>query len=78
MTKLLVALRQNGFAFIDVLEILMRYYKAEPERFRPVDRMIAHTGFLIFARPIIPAALKPPVSEASVDDEEDFSSNASE
>jgi tRNA (adenine57-N1/adenine58-N1)-methyltransferase len=53
VTKLLVALRQNDFAFIDVLEILMRYYKAEPERFRPVDRMIAHTGFLIFARPVL-------------------------
>ena len=51
--KLLGALRQNDFAFIDVLEILIRYYKAEPERFRPVDRMIAHTGFLIFARPVL-------------------------
>ena len=51
--KLLTALRQNDFAFIDVLEILMRYYKAEPERFRPVDRMVAHTGFLIFARPVL-------------------------
>ncbi len=51
--KLLGALRQNDFAFIDVLEILIRYYKAEPDHFRPVDRMIAHTGFLIFARPVL-------------------------
>jgi len=51
--KLLTALRQNEFAFIDVCDISQKYYKAEPLRFRPVDRMIAHTGFLIFARPVM-------------------------
>jgi tRNA (adenine57-N1/adenine58-N1)-methyltransferase len=51
--KLLVALRQNDFAFIEVCEILLRYYKAEPTRLRPTDRMVAHTGYLIFARPVI-------------------------
>jgi tRNA (adenine57-N1/adenine58-N1)-methyltransferase catalytic subunit len=50
--KLLIALRQNRFAFIDVCELLLRFYKAEPSRFRPADRMVAHTGFLIFARPV--------------------------
>jgi len=50
--KLLVALRQNRFAFLDVCEVLLRYYKPEPNRLRPVDRMVAHTGFLIFARPV--------------------------
>ena len=50
---LLNALRQEKFAFIDVCEVLIRYYKAEPSRFRPTDRMIAHTGFLIFARPVL-------------------------
>lgn len=51
--KLLISLRQNDFAFIDVCDISQKYYKAEPLRFRPVDRMIAHTGFLIFARPVM-------------------------
>jgi tRNA (adenine57-N1/adenine58-N1)-methyltransferase len=50
---LLTALRVHKFAFIDVCEILLRFYKSEPERFRPTDRMVAHTGFLIFARPIL-------------------------
>lgn len=50
--SLLNALRQYEFAFIDVCEISLRYYKPEPSRFRPTDRMIAHTGFLIFARPV--------------------------
>lgn len=53
VSKLLLALRQYDFAFIDVCEILLRYYKAESERFRPVDRMIAHTGYLIFARSVL-------------------------
>lgn len=51
---LLRALRENGFAFLDVCEILLRYYRADPERLRPTDRMVAHTGFLIFGRPILP------------------------
>ncbi|MHC1741065.1 MAG: tRNA (adenine-N1)-methyltransferase [Anaerolineaceae bacterium] len=50
--SLLIALRHNEFAFIDVCEISLRYYKPEPSRFRPTDRMIAHTGFLVFARPV--------------------------
>lgn len=53
VSNLILALRQQDFAFIDVLEVLLRYYKVEPERFRPVDRMVAHTGYLIFARPVI-------------------------
>lgn len=51
--RLLVSLRREDFAFIDVCEVSLRYYKPEPSRFRPTDRMVAHTGFLIFARPII-------------------------
>jgi tRNA (adenine57-N1/adenine58-N1)-methyltransferase len=50
--KLLIALRQNQFAFIEVCEILLRYYKPEPTRLRPTDRMVAHTGYLVFARRI--------------------------
>jgi tRNA (adenine57-N1/adenine58-N1)-methyltransferase len=53
--KTLLALRHNRFAFIEVCEILLRYFKAEPSRIRPTDRMVAHTGFLIFARRIEPS-----------------------
>lgn len=52
--KTLYALRQNKFAFIEVCEILLRYYKPEPTRLRPTDRMVAHTGFLVFGRRIEP------------------------
>ncbi len=51
---LLLALRREYFAFVEVCEILLRYYKPVPSRLRPTDRMVAHTGFLIFARRIEP------------------------
>lgn len=50
VTNLMVALRRNRFAFIEVCEILLRYYKPDPAHLRPVDRMVAHTGYLVFAR----------------------------
>ena len=53
--KTLYALRQNNFAFVEVCEILLRYYQAIPNRLRPTDRMVAHTGFLIFGRRIEPS-----------------------
>ncbi len=35
---------------ISVKEILLREFKTIPDRVRPEDRMVAHTGFLIFSR----------------------------
>jgi tRNA (adenine57-N1/adenine58-N1)-methyltransferase len=52
---LLHTLRREHFAFVEVCELLLRYYKPEPTRLRPTDRMVAHTGFLTFARRIEPA-----------------------
>lgn len=53
VSRLLHQLRMNQFAFLEVVEILLRFYKPEPERLRPTDRMVAHTGFLIFGRPLL-------------------------
>ena len=50
--RLLSALKQENFAFVEVSDIARRSYKTNPSRFRPEDRMNAHTGFLIFARPM--------------------------
>jgi tRNA (adenine57-N1/adenine58-N1)-methyltransferase len=52
--KTLIALRQTNFAFVEVCELMLRFYQAEPSRLRPTDRMVAHTGYLIFARKIEP------------------------
>ncbi len=48
--KLLRALKENGFSFTEVCEIFIRYYRTDPDRFRPADRMVGHTGYLIFSR----------------------------
>lgn len=53
--KTLYDLRAYNFAFLEVCEILLRYYKPEPSRLRPADRMVAHTGYLVFARRIEPS-----------------------
>lgn len=52
--KTLTALKKHKFAFVEVCEVILRHYKADPARIRPVDRMVAHTGYLIFARRIEP------------------------
>jgi tRNA (adenine57-N1/adenine58-N1)-methyltransferase len=52
VSTLLVALQRDSYEFVEVCEVLLRYYKAVPERLRPTDRMVAHTGYLIFARPV--------------------------
>ncbi len=54
VSELLKALREPPFAGIEVMEVLQRFYKPNPERLRPEDRMVAHTGFLVFARKVIP------------------------
>ncbi len=52
VSRLLEALNQHGFGLPEVVEVLLRFYKPVPERLRPTDRMVAHTGYLIFARPV--------------------------
>lgn len=52
VSRVLQSLYYERFAFIEVCEILLRFYKPDWDRLRPVDRMVAHTGFLIFARSV--------------------------
>ena len=53
VSKTILALHQENFSFIDICEIMLRFYKSSAHRLRPTDRMVAHTGYLVFARPII-------------------------
>jgi tRNA (adenine57-N1/adenine58-N1)-methyltransferase len=53
---LLRNLEMRPFGFVEVEELLLRPYKAIAERLRPVDRMVAHTGYLIFARALLEEA----------------------
>ena len=50
--ELVAGLQSRPFGDIMMEEILPRPWKIVPERLRPEDRMIAHSGFLIFARKI--------------------------
>jgi len=51
---LLEGFDRHHFADVSVEELLLRPYKPTPDRFRPDDNLIGHTGFLVFARCIDP------------------------
>ena len=53
VSHLLEALNAYNFSFIEVCEMIQRHYKPVPARLRPDDRLTAHTGFLIFGRPML-------------------------
>ncbi len=50
VSAFLSKIEEEQFDMADVAEILLRFYKPVAERLRPTDRMIAHTGYLVFAR----------------------------
>jgi len=52
VSQCLLELEKYPFVEIEVVEILLRHYKTNPERLRPEDRMVAHTGYLIFAKKV--------------------------
>ncbi len=56
VSDLLHAFRSHPFSMIEVEELILRPFKAVPARLRPQDRIIAHTGFLVFARKLLPAS----------------------
>ena len=49
--------RQHGtFGAVESLETLVRFWHVRERSVRPEHRMVAHTGFLVFARRLAPAA----------------------
>lgn len=52
ISECLKEMKKLPFVGIEVVEILLRKYKTNPDRIRPEDRMIAHTGYLIFAKKV--------------------------
>lgn len=50
VSLLLKGMESGPFDEAEVEEVLVRGWKAVADRLRPQDRMVAHTGFLIFAR----------------------------
>ncbi|MGE4470948.1 MAG: tRNA (adenine-N1)-methyltransferase [Desulfovibrio sp.] len=70
VSDLLRGLERGPFQDVEVLEILVRRYKPVADRLRPEDRMVAHTGFLVFARYIEADAPAAPEAEAVIPTEE--------
>lgn len=52
VSRFLSELENKRFSLPDVCEIMLRFYKPNPQRLRPMDRMVAHTGYLVFARAV--------------------------
>jgi tRNA (adenine57-N1/adenine58-N1)-methyltransferase catalytic subunit len=50
VSDLLAHLTAPRFGFVEVEELILRPYKPVHDRLRPADRIIGHTGYLIFAR----------------------------
>jgi len=60
---LLTGLQRHSFGMTEVVEVMLRNYKTVAARFRPSDRMVAHTGYLVFARAL--NLEQPPMEPAS-------------
>jgi tRNA (adenine57-N1/adenine58-N1)-methyltransferase len=54
ISQLLKALNAHDFGGVEVEENFLRTYKPIPNRLRPADIMVGHTGYLIFARNVEP------------------------
>ena len=65
VSDLITALQLGDFGDIRAEELLLRQYKPVPQRLRPMDTMIGHTGFLVFARKIMPYAITTEQDHAS-------------
>jgi tRNA (adenine57-N1/adenine58-N1)-methyltransferase len=50
VSTILAELERGAFMPIEIVEILIRNYKLAAQRLRPRDRMVGHTGYLLFAR----------------------------
>ena len=53
VAHLLHDLQRAAFSFLEVEELILRPYKAVPARLRPMDRIVGHTGYLVFARKVL-------------------------
>lgn len=62
--EVLRKLESLPFRGTEVWESLFRQYKVNPSAFRPTDRMVAHTTYMIFSRKVLPSACSSDLKEA--------------
>jgi tRNA (adenine57-N1/adenine58-N1)-methyltransferase len=51
--KTVGSLNEYGFVYIETVEVLVRGMLVRPDKTRPFERMVSHTGFLTFGRKAI-------------------------
>lgn len=79
LKQLVDELRAGPFAAVEILESLQRGWHVKDRSVRPEHRMVAHSGFLIFARRLAvssTASIEPP-PEPDDDDDQSESDDAS-
>lgn len=52
MIELVAALSKGDWFLVQAEEIMLRSWRTYPERLRPDEEMVGHTGFLVFARAV--------------------------
>lgn len=58
-------LTEEGFVFLDTIEVLVRHIRVSTGKTRPFARMVSHTGFLTFGRKALKEAADSGVLEAT-------------
>ncbi|GAB4478528.1 MAG: tRNA (adenine-N1)-methyltransferase [Anaerolineae bacterium] len=53
------------YGFVEAQELMLRPYKTLPDRVRPDERFIGHTGYLIFARAVFPPGTRHAAHEST-------------
>lgn len=48
--KTVESLKGEGFVYVETIEVLVRGILVRPDKTRPFERMVSHTGFLTFGR----------------------------
>ncbi len=74
ISETVAGLQEFGFVDIQVVELMLRYYKTEPKRIRPEDIMTGHTGYLVFAVKTLPLAEEIPSENGSAENGTDSGS----
>ncbi len=60
----------GGFAAVETLETMLRGWHVRDRSVRPEHRMVAHTGFLVFARRLAPGSTLTPYTPYSTGEED--------
>lgn len=67
VVKTTEALKENGFVFIETVELMMRAMQVERGKTRPQTLMTGHTGYITYARKILKSTLQEPKQDPQLE-----------